>query len=99
MTGTGDGPGVVVRISGLGQDGDGAWRARVSFGDAAEYETTVSDPAEPGSEDLLAWYFEQHLRYPFLDKDYEQQAVAAREAARLGGAPRRRDGGTGRRAA
>ena len=23
----------------------------------------------------LAWYFEEHLRYPFLDKDMEQQAV------------------------
>ena len=24
---------------------------------------------------LLAWYFEEHLRYPFLDKDRERQAV------------------------
>ena len=77
MTGTGDGPGVVVRVSGLGLDAGGGWRVRVSFGDAAEYEVTVADPAGPGSEELLGWYFEQHLRYPFLEKDYEQQAVAA----------------------
>ena len=27
-------------------------------------------------ERLLAWYFEQHLRFPFLDRDLEEQAVA-----------------------
>jgi tetratricopeptide (TPR) repeat protein len=76
MNGTGDGPGVVVRISGLGRSSDGAFSVRVSFGDASEYEVAVTDPAEPGEEDLLAWYFEEHLRYPFLDKDLEVGAVA-----------------------
>jgi tetratricopeptide (TPR) repeat protein len=76
VTGPGDGPGVVVRVSGAGQAPDGAFGARVSFGDASEYEVTVADPAEPRDEELLAWYFEQHLRYPFLDKDLEQEAVA-----------------------
>jgi tetratricopeptide (TPR) repeat protein len=73
---TGDGPGVVVRFSGLGQELGGAFGVRVSFGDAAEYEVTVTDPAEAGTEERLAWYFEEHLRFPFLDKDYEQDAVA-----------------------
>ena len=35
----------------------------------------VTDPADPGDEGGLAWYFEEHLRYPFLDKDLEEQAV------------------------
>jgi tetratricopeptide (TPR) repeat protein len=79
---TGDGPGAVIRVSELGADPDGAFRVRVSFGDRAEYEVQVvdptgtADPAELDGEKLLAWYFEQHLRYPFLDKDRERQAVA-----------------------
>lgn len=76
MTGTVDGPGVVVRLSGQDQDLDGAFAVRVSFGDYSEYNVTVTDPADSASEALLAWYFEEHLRYPFLDKDREQQAVA-----------------------
>ena len=28
------------------------------------------------SERLMSWYFEEHLRFPFLDKDLERQAVA-----------------------
>jgi tetratricopeptide (TPR) repeat protein len=76
VTGVADGPGVVVRISGLGQGGGGAFPVRVSFGDYGEYDVTVTDPAEDGSEALLAWYFEEHLEYPFLDKDKEQQAVS-----------------------
>jgi hypothetical protein len=36
---------------------------------------TVCDPAGPQVEQELAWYFEQHLRYPFLDQDREREAV------------------------
>ena len=68
---------VVVRLAERGQDPDGSFRVRVSFGDTAEYDVTVTDPAGQAVEGRLAWYFEQHLRYPFLDKDLEQQAVAA----------------------
>jgi tetratricopeptide (TPR) repeat protein len=35
----------------------------------------VINPADEEAENLLAWYFEEHLRYPFLDKDKEAQAV------------------------
>ena len=66
---------VVVRLAERGQDPDGSFRVRVSFGDAAEYDARVSDPADQTGEVRLAWYFEEHLRYPFLDKDLEQQAV------------------------
>ncbi|MFG2109703.1 tetratricopeptide repeat protein [Micromonospora chersina] len=41
----------------------------------AEYEVTITDPAEPGDEARLAWYFEEHLRFPFLDRDWAEDAV------------------------
>ena len=44
----------------------------------------VSDPADTGTEKLLAWYFEEHLRFPFLDKDLERQAVARDRRVRAG---------------
>ena len=56
-----------------GQPAWEAFRVRVSFGDAAEYDVTVTDPAGQDAEGRLAWYFEQHLRYPFLDKDLEHE--------------------------
>jgi hypothetical protein len=76
MTGAGDGSGALIRIGGQGQGPDGAFRVQVSFEGAGEYQVTVADPAEPQDEELLAWYFEEHLRYPFLDKDLEAGAVA-----------------------
>ena len=72
---TGDAAGTVVRLAEREQYPDGSFGVRVSFGDWAEYDVTVADPAEASAEELLAWYFEQHLRYPFLDKDLEQAAV------------------------
>jgi len=65
----------VVRLAEQGQEPDGSFRVRVSFGDTAEYDVTVTDPADRDDEGRLAWYFEQHLRYPFLDKDLEHDAV------------------------
>jgi hypothetical protein len=65
----------VVRLGARGQNPDGSFRVRVSFGDAAEYDVDVADPADAAAEAHLAWYFEKHLRYPFLDKDLEQAAV------------------------
>jgi len=53
---------------------DARFRVRVQFPDA-EYDVDVTDPADKASEDELAWYFEEHLRYPFLDKDRERDAV------------------------
>ena len=64
----------VIRIRELGQANE-AFRVLVSFDDEAEYEVQVSDPADMDIEENLAWYFEKHLRYPFLDKDKQDQAV------------------------
>ena len=72
----------VIRVSERSQQDDGAFAARVAFDEDAEYDVRVSDPANPGSEELLAWYFEQHLRFPFLDLDKERLAVV--ELARYG---------------
>ncbi|WP_089158126.1 CHAT domain-containing tetratricopeptide repeat protein [Micromonospora sp. NBS 11-29] len=54
---------------------DGSFAVRVDFGDAGGADVTVRAPVDDARETLLAWYFEQHLRYPFLDKDLERQAA------------------------
>lgn len=66
----------VVKITELPGGSDGSFAARVGFGDAAEYPVTVTPPGDAAGERLLAWYFEKHLRFPFLDRDKERQAVA-----------------------
>ena len=64
---------VVERSAGA----DGSFVVRAGFpGDGVEYEVTVTDPASPEQERLLGWYFEQHLRFPFLDGDRRREAVA-----------------------
>ena len=67
----------VVRVTEVPGGAGGAFVARVGFGDGAEYEVAVSVPGDAASEQLLGWYFEEHLRFPFLDRDKERQAVAA----------------------
>ncbi|GLY96269.1 tetratricopeptide repeat protein [Actinoplanes sp. NBRC 103695] len=54
---------------------DGSFSARVEFGDQGGADVTVSPPVNEAGEQLLAWYFEEHLRYPFLDNDLERKAV------------------------
>src|SRR5580704_1976662 len=54
---------------------DGKFGVRVSFGDDGEYDAEVTEPGDDAAEQNLAWYFEEHLRYPFLDKDRERDAV------------------------
>jgi hypothetical protein len=72
-----------VRLAERGQNEDGSFRVRVSFGDTAEYDLHVADPADQEREARLAWYFEEHPRYPFLDKDLEtavQEIIAYGQA-------------------
>ena len=66
----------VVKITEISGGPDGSFATRVGFGNAAEYEVTVTVPGDAARERLLAWYFEEHLRFPFLDRDKERQAVA-----------------------
>jgi hypothetical protein len=64
-------------LSERGHDPDGVFRVRVVFEDGIEYESSVTDPGGPAVEEALAWYFEKHLRFPFLDQDRRRDAVAA----------------------
>jgi tetratricopeptide (TPR) repeat protein len=66
----------VVRVTEVPGGSGGSFAARVVFGDGAEYDVTLTAPWDAASEKLLAWYFEEHLRFPFLDRDLERQAVA-----------------------
>ncbi|CAI7979129.1 ATP-dependent transcriptional regulator [Frankia sp. Hr75.2] len=53
---------------------DGTFAVRIVFDDGVEYDVDLRDPAEGQDERLFAWYFEEHLRYPFLDKELERAA-------------------------
>ncbi|MEV4643240.1 CHAT domain-containing protein, partial [Actinoplanes sp. NPDC049548] len=66
---------MLVRVSERSCGPDGSFVARVSFPDGTEHEVTVVDPAGEGDEERLAWYFEEHLRFPFLDQDWHDDAV------------------------
>ncbi len=59
---------------------DGVIEARVDFGQDGGADVRVADPADAEQEQLLAWYFEKHLEYPFLDKDLEEKAAAQIDA-------------------
>ncbi|MET8148566.1 tetratricopeptide repeat protein [Actinoplanes sp. NPDC049668] len=65
----------VIGVSERSRRADGSYLVRVSFPDSAEHEVVVADPAVDGDEDRLAWYFEEHLRFPFLDQDWDDDAV------------------------
>ena len=64
----------VVRVVENGMNSDGFFDAVISVGDWAEYEITVASPADAAAESELEWYFQEHLRFPFLDIDREQAA-------------------------
>jgi tetratricopeptide (TPR) repeat protein len=54
---------------------DGVFAVRVEFQGRGGEDVRVSMPADDAGEQLMAWYFEEHLRYPFLDGDLERKAV------------------------
>ena len=49
--------------------------ATMSFDHGPEYSITVSDPFSKEEEAELEWYFEEHLRYPFLNQVRAQHAA------------------------
>ena len=73
--GRGGDAGTLLTIAERGQVGDATFSVRVGIGDGAHWNVRVSDPAGETDETDLGWYFEQHLRYPSLDRDKERQAV------------------------
>ncbi|RPJ50214.1 MAG: CHAT domain-containing protein, partial [Chloroflexi bacterium] len=56
---------------------EGAPNAEVSFDHGTPYLATVRDPFGEEEEKLLRWYFEQHLAYPFLDREKASRAAAS----------------------
>jgi len=67
----------VITITEQGRSADGAFSVGVRFEGGGEHLAEVADPlaSDPNGERLLAWYFEEHLRYPFLDRDKEKGAA------------------------
>jgi len=69
----------VIRIRERADTADG-FAATVSVDDQGEYPITVTDPFGAEQEALLEWYFEEHLRFPFM-RQVEAQAAAASPTA------------------
>ncbi|MCP4350058.1 MAG: hypothetical protein GY795_31650, partial [Desulfobacterales bacterium] len=42
--------------------------AAVSFDRQGEFPVTVNNPFSEEDEELLEWYFEEHLRFPFTNQ-------------------------------
>lgn len=65
-----------------GRPSEGEFEVTVRFEGGGEYPVKLENPLveDPSGEALLAWYFEEHLRYPFLDRDRERDAVALLKA-------------------
>jgi hypothetical protein len=74
----------VIGLAERGHNDDDSFLARLSFEDGGEYDVTVANPLDSVQEDRLGWYFEKHLRYPFLDKEIARQAVADLDACGRG---------------
>jgi tetratricopeptide (TPR) repeat protein len=64
----------VIRIAERSTSADG-FEARVEFAAGGSHDIKFQDPSVELLEKNLQWYFEQHLRYPFLDQDLESAAV------------------------
>src|ERR1700691_4417272 len=64
----------VIRVAENGMSANGSFQAVISVGDGAEYDIAVTSPADAAAESELEWYFQEHLRFPFLDIDREQAA-------------------------
>src|SRR4051812_48876905 len=43
-------------------------KAAVSFDGEGEYQASITDPFSEKEESELEWYFEKHLRFPFVDR-------------------------------
>jgi len=57
----------VIRIREVPGSSDGS-SAVVSFDHGEEYPITIKDPFSEAEEQQLEWYFEEHLRFPFMRK-------------------------------
>ena len=65
----------LIRIAEKNMDTDGP-NAVVSFNQGEEFPVTISVPFSEQEEELLEWYFEEHLRFPFVKKVDAERAAA-----------------------
>jgi tetratricopeptide (TPR) repeat protein len=54
-----------------------AANASVAFDGGEEFPVTIADPFSKEDEALVEWYFEEHLRAPFMHRVPAQQAAAS----------------------
>ncbi len=55
-------------------------QAVVSFNHGSQYPVTITDPFSEQQEQALSWYFEEHLRLPFLEPKRAEQAATSIKA-------------------
>jgi hypothetical protein len=56
----------LIRIQERPNGPNGA-NAIVNFNNGPEYPITISDPFSKEEEELLEWYFEKYLHFPFME--------------------------------
>src|SRR5579859_3653433 len=56
------------------------WNAIVRFDNGPKHSITVTNPFSKEGEEELAWYFEEHLEFPFTRKVRAQKAAASIKA-------------------
>lgn len=57
----------VIRIREKNKDAD-SWNAKVIFDGGEEYDILIHDPFTDAEEQQLEWYFEDYLRFPFIEQ-------------------------------
>jgi len=68
---------ITIRETGSANDSP---NATVSFDNRGEHPITITDPFSEQDEQRLEWYFEEHLRFPFLEgvrADEARRSVAS----------------------
>ncbi|WP_052418738.1 tetratricopeptide repeat protein, partial [Methanolacinia paynteri] len=55
--------------------GDDGRNAKVIFDNSTEYPITIHNPFSEKEEELLEWYFEEHLEHPYTDEEQADQAA------------------------
>src|SRR5579859_3425545 len=56
------------------------WNAIIRFDNGPKHSIIVTNPFSKEEEEELAWYFEEHLEFPFTKKVRAQKAAASIKA-------------------
>src|SRR5260370_41189939 len=67
----------LIRIEEKTTPGPDGTNATLSFEHGPKYDITIIDPFTPQEEEALAWYFEEHMRYPMLKLVRAQKAAVS----------------------